>query len=145
MGCCDTEINAALAKPNPLVIAVCAILHDEDGRVLIAQRPEGKPYAGFWEFPGGKIDAGESPQAALSRELKEEIGIDTCCGCFHPFRFIAHPYPEFHVLAPVFSCRQWEGTPHAMEGQRLAWIYPEDACKYDMLASNKELLRELTA
>ncbi|MET0155941.1 MAG: (deoxy)nucleoside triphosphate pyrophosphohydrolase [Rickettsiales bacterium] len=145
MGCCDTDVNAALAKPNPLVLAACAVLHDEDGRILIAERPAGKPYAGFWEFPGGKMHQGESPQSALSRELKEELDIETCCGCFTPFRFISHPYPECHVLIPVFSCRQWSGVPRGAEGQKLAWIYPKDAERYALLPSNIDVIRELSA
>lgn len=143
MDCCETEFNAALEKPAKLVLAVCAVLIDADGRVLVAKRPEGKPYAGFWEFPGGKPAPQESPQKALSRELREELGIETCCGCFHPFRFIAHPYPDCHALVPVFTCRKWTGIPHGAEGQELRWIRPSEAASLEMLDGNRGLIAEL--
>jgi 8-oxo-dGTP diphosphatase len=143
MGCCDSQYDRDLAAPNRLLLAVCAVLTDEDGRILIAKRREGKPYAGYWEFPGGKIAEGESPQAALCRELREELAIETCCGCFSPFRFISHPYPEYHVLLPVFLCRQWEGIPVGAEGQEIKWIRPSAHASYRMLHANAELLREL--
>lgn len=144
MDCCETDINRALALPNPLVLAVCAILIDQDGRILITERPSDKSHGGFWEFPGGKLQENESPQAALSRELSEELGISTCCGCFHPFRFISHPYPECHALVPVFICRKWEGIPRGAEGQQLRWIVPKEAATLNMLAGNVALLSELS-
>ena len=108
------------ARPMLLVAAVALI--DLDGRVLIAQRPVGKSMAGFWEFPGGKLDAGETPEEALVRELQEELGIDVGASCLSPLAFASHDYDSFHLLMPLFACRQWQGTPVAREGQTLAWV-----------------------
>ncbi|TAD90200.1 MAG: 8-oxo-dGTP diphosphatase MutT [Alphaproteobacteria bacterium] len=105
-----------------LVVAVALI--DPDGRVLVAQRPPGKAMAGLWEFPGGKVAAGETPEAALIRELKEELGVDTHASCLAPFTFASHAYPEFHLLMPLYLCRRWQGEPVAREGQVLRWVYP---------------------
>ena len=113
-----------------LVSAVALI--DADGRVLLTQRPEGKPLAGLWEFPGGKIDAGETPEAALIRELHEELGIDTWTSCLAPLTFASHSYEDFHLLMPLFACRRWQGTPHAREGQKLAWVRARDLAGYAM-------------
>ncbi|MBM3522752.1 MAG: 8-oxo-dGTP diphosphatase MutT, partial [Alphaproteobacteria bacterium] len=99
-------------------------LVDDDGRVLIAQRPPGKAMAGLWEFPGGKVQPGETPEAALQRELHEELGIDIATACLAPFTFASHRYPEFHLLMPVYLCRRWRGVPEAREGQTLAWVRP---------------------
>jgi 8-oxo-dGTP diphosphatase len=103
-----------------LVSAVALI--DVDGRVLIAQRPEGKSMAGLWEFPGGKVEEGETPEAALIRELHEELGIDTWSSCLAPLTFASHSYQEFHLLMPLFACRKWEGTPVSRENQALRWV-----------------------
>ena len=103
-----------------LVSAVALI--DSEGRVLLAQRPEGKSMAGLWEFPGGKVEPGETPEAALVRELQEELGIDTWASCLAPLTFASHSYPDFHLLMPLFACRKWQGIPQAREGQRLAWV-----------------------
>ena len=103
-----------------LVSAVALI--DADGRVLIARRPEGKSMAGLWEFPGGKVEAGETPEAALIRELHEELGIDTWKSCLAPLTFASHAYEDFHLLMPLFACRRWQGVPRAREGQELAWV-----------------------
>ena len=106
------------------VVLVSAVaLIDADGRVLLAQRPEGKPMAGLWEFPGGKIEAGETPEAALIRELDEELGISTHASCLAPLTFASHAYPDFHLLMPLFACRRWQGTPVSHEGQALK-AYP---------------------
>ena len=113
-----------------LVSAVALI--DVDGRVLLAQRPEGKPMAGLWEFPGGKVEPGETPEAALIRELHEELGIDTWKSCLAPLTFASHSYDEFHLLMPLFACRRWQGTPHAKEGQKLAWVRARDLTSYAM-------------
>lgn len=104
-----------------LLVAAVALI-DADGRVLLAQRPEGKAMAGLWEFPGGKVEAGETPESALIRELHEELGIDTWSSCLAPLTFASHSYPDFHLLMPVFACRRWQGTPQAREGQQLAWV-----------------------
>lgn len=113
-----------------LVSAVALI--DRDGRVLLAQRPEGKSMAGLWEFPGGKVEPGETPEAALIRELQEELGINTWASCLAPLTFASHAYPEFHLLMPLFACRKWEGIPQAREGQRLAWARASELRDYPM-------------
>lgn len=104
------------------VVLVSAVaLIDADGRVLMARRPEGKAMAGLWEFPGGKVEAGETPEAALIRELDEELGISTHASCLAPLTFASHAYPDFHLLMPLFACRRWQGTPVSREGQALKW------------------------
>ena len=107
-----------------LVSAVALI--DRDGRVLIAQRPEGKSMAGLWEFPGGKVEPGETPEAALIRELHEELGIGTWQSCLAPLTFASHGYDNFHLLMPLYACRKWEGIPVSKENQALKWVLPKD-------------------
>ncbi|MDT2075937.1 MAG: (deoxy)nucleoside triphosphate pyrophosphohydrolase, partial [Planktomarina sp.] len=107
-----------------LVSAVALI--DKDGRILLAQRPKGKPMAGLWEFPGGKIESGETPEVALVRELKEELGIDTWKSCLAPLAFASHAYDDFHLLMPLFVCRKWEGVPRPRENQVLKWVGKQD-------------------
>lgn len=115
------------------VVLVSAVaLIDPDGRVLLAQRPEGKSMAGLWEFPGGKVEAGESPEAALIRELQEELGINTWASCLAPLTFASHRYDDFHLLMPLFACRKWEGIITAREGQRLKWVRAADLKSYPM-------------
>ncbi|MGZ9808986.1 8-oxo-dGTP diphosphatase MutT [Pseudoroseicyclus sp. H15] len=115
------------------VVLVSAVaLIDVDGRVLLAQRPEGKSMAGLWEFPGGKVEPGETPEAALIRELHEELGIETWDSCLAPLTFASHSYPDFHLLMPLFACRRWEGTPQPREGQVLKWASAKDLSKYPM-------------
>ena len=121
-----------------LVSAVALI--DVDGRVLLAQRPEGKSMAGLWEFPGGKVEAGETPEAALVRELQEELGIDTWESCLAPLTFASHSYENFHLLMPLFACRKWEGTPQAREGQTLKWAHAKDLKNYPMPAADIPLI-----
>ena len=113
-----------------LVSAVALI--DSDGRVLLAQRPEGKSMAGLWEFPGGKVEHGETPEVALIRELHEELDIDTWASCLAPLTFASHTYEGFHLLMPLFACRKWEGTPRAQEGQTLKWVFARDLKSYPM-------------
>ena len=115
------------------VILVSAVaLIDADGRVLIAQRPEGKSMAGLWEFPGGKVEPGETPEQALIRELHEELGIDTWQSCLAPLTFASHGYPDFHLLMPMFACRKWEGIVQAREGQALKWVAVNELRRYPM-------------
>ncbi|MEO1191279.1 MAG: 8-oxo-dGTP diphosphatase MutT [Pseudomonadota bacterium] len=104
-----------------VLVAACALI-DSDGRVLLAQRPDGKAMAGLWEFPGGKVDPGETPEAALVRELREELAIDTAQSCLAPLTFASHSYADFHLLMPLFVCRVWQGQPQGREGQALAWV-----------------------
>lgn len=113
-----------------LVSAVALI--DVDGRVLLAQRPKGKSMAGLWEFPGGKIEPGETPEHALVRELEEELGINTWSSCLSPLTFASHSYDDFHLLMPLFACRKWEGIPTPREGQVLKWVHARDLNSYPM-------------
>ncbi|MEP5762230.1 MAG: 8-oxo-dGTP diphosphatase MutT [Litoreibacter sp.] len=121
-----------------LVSAVALI--DRDGRVLLAQRPEGKSMAGLWEFPGGKIELGETPEAALVRELHEELGIQTWNSCLAPLTFASHSYDDFHLLMPLFACRKWEGIPQPREGQTLKWVKPTELRNYPMPAADIPLI-----
>ena len=124
-----------------LVSAVALI--DVDGRVLLAQRPEGKSMAGLWEFPGGKVEQGETPEAALIRELQEELGIDTWQSCLAPLTFASHSYDDFHLLMPLFACRKWDGTPTPREGQTLKWVHGKDLKSYPMPAADIPLIPTL--
>ena len=121
-----------------LVSAVALI--DRYGRILLAQRPEGKSMAGLWEFPGGKIEEGETPEAALVRELEEELGIKTWNSCLAPLTFASYSYDSFHLLMPLFACRKWEGTPIAQEGQTLKWVLPKDLRDYPMPPADVPLI-----
>ena len=126
------------------VVLVSAVaLIDVDGRVLLAQRPPGKSMAGLWEFPGGKVEVGESPETALIRELEEELGIDTWASCLAPLTFASHSYDDFHLLMPLFACRKWNGTPNAREGQVLKWVRPTEMRDYPMPAADIPLISVL--
>jgi 8-oxo-dGTP diphosphatase len=124
----------------PVLLVVAVALIDSDGRVLLAQRPEDKPMAGLWEFPGGKVQDGESPEAALIRELNEELGIDTHESCLAPLTFASHSYADFHLLMPLYVCRRWQGIVAAREGQRLAWVRAERLGRYAMPPADKPLI-----
>jgi 8-oxo-dGTP diphosphatase len=121
-----------------LVSAVALI--DVEGRVLLAQRPEGKSMAGLWEFPGGKVEPGETPEAALIRELHEELGIDTWASCLAPLTFASHSYADFHLLMPLFACRKWDGIPQGREGQALKWVRVQDLRAYPMPPADLPLI-----
>ena len=123
-----------------LLLVVAAALIDADNRILIAQRPQGKSLAGLWEFPGGKLQPGETPEAALIRELKEELGIDVSAGCLAPFTFASHDYERFHLLMPLYLCRRWKGLLKAREGQTLAWVRPQKLAEYPMPPADKPLV-----
>ena len=125
------------------VVAACALI-DVDGRVLISERPAGKPMAGMWEFPGGKVEAGEVPEASLIRELGEELGIDVSASCLAPLTFASHAYPEFHLLMPLYVCRRWQGTVRPLEGQRLKWVRPAELRDQQMLPADLPLIAALT-
>ncbi|PZX42129.1 8-oxo-dGTP diphosphatase [Roseinatronobacter thiooxidans] len=122
------------------VLVAAVALVDADGRVLLAQRPEGKAMAGLWEFPGGKIEAGETPELALIRELQEELGIDTWASCLAPLTFASHSYDDFHLLMPLFICRKWDGQVSSREGQALKWVRPVDLRNYPMPAADIPLI-----
>ena len=117
---------------HPIVLVTACALVDSDGRVLLTQRPEGKSLAGLWEFPGGKVDPGETPEESLIRELHEELGIIVKPACLAPLTFASHTYETFHLLMPLFICRRYEGIPRGMEGQVLKWVRPKDMRDYPM-------------
>ena len=117
---------------HPILLVTACALVDADGRVLLTQRPEGKSLAGLWEFPGGKVDPGETPEESLIRELHEELGITVKPGCLAPLTFASHTYETFHLLMPLFICRRYEGIPRPMEGQTLKWVKPKDMRDYPM-------------
>jgi 8-oxo-dGTP diphosphatase len=126
-----------------VLVAACALI-DPDGRVLLAERPAGRPMAGLWEFPGGKVEAGERPEQTLIRELKEELGIAVEEDCLAPLTFASHAYPDFHLLMPLYVCRRWEGIVAAQEGQKLAWVRPNRLRDYEMPPADLPLIPHLT-
>jgi 8-oxo-dGTP diphosphatase len=127
-----------------VLVAACALI-DADGRILLAQRPPGRAMAGLWEFPGGKVEAGERPEQALIRELAEELGITVAEACLAPLTFASHGYPDFHLLMPLFVCRRWEGILTPREGQKLAWVRPNRLRDYEMPPADTPLIPHLTA
>ena len=126
-----------------VTVAACALV-DSDGRVLLAQRPPGKPMAGLWEFPGGKVESGETPEQTLIRELEEELGIVVKEACLAPLTFASHTYPEFHLLMPLYVCRRWDGLVTAREGQSLTWARPNRLRDYPMPPADVPLVAHLT-
>uniref|UniRef100_UPI00020B9EEA NUDIX hydrolase n=1 Tax=Rhodospirillum rubrum (strain ATCC 11170 / ATH 1.1.1 / DSM 467 / LMG 4362 / NCIMB 8255 / S1) TaxID=269796 RepID=UPI00020B9EEA len=124
----------------PILLVTAAALIDPDGRVLLAQRPPGKSLAGLWEFPGGKLEPGETPEAALVRELAEELGVDTRASCLAPLAFASHSYDTFHLLMPLYACRSWRGRATAREGQTLAWVRAERLREYPMPPADLPLI-----
>jgi len=136
-------MNAAIDhhdKDLPIVLVSAVALIDADGRVLIAKRPEGKALAGLWEFPGGKVEPGETPEVALIRELEEELTIDVTVGCLAPLAFASHAYETFHLLMPLFVCRIWRGTVTPNEGQEIAWVRANRLSTYPMPPADEPLV-----
>ncbi|GAA0616290.1 8-oxo-dGTP diphosphatase MutT [Brevundimonas kwangchunensis] len=129
-----------MTEPLKTVLVVAVALIDTDGRVLIAQRPEGKQLAGLWEFPGGKVEPGERPEAALIRELKEELGIDVTEACLAPFVFTSHAYETFHLLMPLYLCRRWSGVVQAREHSALKWVKPNQLSQWPMPPADEPLI-----
>lgn len=123
-----------------VVLVAAVALIDADGRVLLAQRPEGKSMAGLWEFPGGKVEPGETPEAALIRELREELAIETGARCLAPLSFASHSYEDFHLLMPLFACRRWEGQVQSQEGQTLKWAFAAELSKFPMPPADLPLI-----
>jgi 8-oxo-dGTP diphosphatase len=128
---------------KPILLVASVALIDSDGRVLLAERPAGKHLAGFWEFPGGKVQSGETPEVALIRELAEELGIDVHASCLAPLTFASHAYPDFHLLMPLYVCRRWQGVVAPREGQRLKWVWPTRLSDYQMPPADKPLVAML--
>jgi 8-oxo-dGTP diphosphatase len=132
-----------IRPPLPIVLVAAVALIDVDGRVLVAERPTGKALAGLWEFPGGKLRAGETPEAALVRELKEELAIDITESCLAAFTFASHAYADFHLLMPLYLCRVWRGTPTPVEGQSLRWLTPLELGRLPMPPADAPLVAML--
>jgi len=131
-----------MSEHSILLVVACALV-DPDRRVLIAQRPPGKQLAGLWEFPGGKLETGETPEAALIRELEEELGISTKTACLAPLSFASHSYESFHLLMPLFVCRKWQGTPQPREHSALKWVRPQNLRDYPMPPADGPLIAPL--
>lgn len=129
-------------KHKTLLVAACALI-DTDGRVLMAQRPAGKDHAGRWEFPGGKVEANETPEQAVRRELFEELNVEPCESCLQPFSFASFAYPDFHLLMPLFLCRQWDGFLRAKEGQATKWVWPDKIMDLNLVPADVDLATQL--
>ena len=127
-------------QPKRMLLVVACALIDADGRVLLAQRPEGKSLAGLWEFPGGKVEAGETPEETLVRELREELGIETKVPCLAPLTFASHSYDDFHLLMPLYVCRRYEGIARGLEGQAIKWVRAKDLRNYAMPPADDPLV-----
>ncbi len=140
---CDPGPGPALPEGLPVVLVAAVALVDIDNRVLIAQRPEGKAMAGLWEFPGGKVEPGETPETALIREMREELGIDTSASCLAPFTFASHAYAEFHLLMPLYICRTWLGRPAPREHRAIRWVRPMRLGDYPMPPADAPLVAML--
>jgi 8-oxo-dGTP diphosphatase len=140
----------ALEKPRnetpaglPIILVAAVVLVNPDNKILIAKRPQDKPMAGLWEFPGGKVKEGETPEFALARELAEELAIETRECCFAPLGFASHSYDDFHLMMPLYVCRMWQGEPQPVEGQELAWVDKMDLAQYDMPAADVPLIYQI--
>ncbi|MEM6903441.1 MAG: 8-oxo-dGTP diphosphatase MutT [Pseudomonadota bacterium] len=137
----DTEtVSLAGSRDRPILLVSAAVLVDSDNRVLLARRPQGKHLGGLWEFPGGKLNPGETPEEAVIRELQEELGVHTQAKCLYPLSFASHPYEDFHLMMPLFICRKWGGPAVAKEGQELAWVTPARLRDYPMPPADAPLI-----
>ena len=145
MGCIEALEQPRNETPAglPIVLVAAVALVDSENRVLLATRPKGKSMAGLWEFPGGKVDKGETPEFALARELAEELNIETRECCFAPLGFASHSYDDFHLMMPLYVCRMWKGTPEPVEGQELKWVHPNDLAQYDMPEADIPLIYQI--
>ena len=130
-------------RTRPIILVAAVALLNEEGKVLLAKRPPGRPLAGLWEFPGGKVDPGEDPETALIRELMEELGIEIARADLVPLTFASHAYPEFHLLMPLYLCKRWEGDIAAQENQELLWVKPDELSLYDMPPADEPLKASL--
>jgi len=130
-------------RTRPIILVAAVALLNEEGKVLLAKRPPGRPLAGLWEFPGGKVDLGEDPETALIRELMEELGIEIARADLVPLTFASHAYPEFHLLMPLYLCKRWEGDIAAQENQELLWVKPDELRLYDMPPADERLKTSL--
>jgi 8-oxo-dGTP diphosphatase len=140
---CPADPAAPPAGDRPIVLVAAVALIDPDDRILLAQRPAGKTMAGLWEFPGGKVEPGETPERALVRELREELGIDTRESCLAPIAFASHAYDKFHLLMPLYVCRRWRGLPQSLEGQALRWVRIRELRDYPMPPADIPLVAQL--
>ena len=131
------------AKTRPILLVAAVALLNRDGKVLVARRPPGRPLAGLWEFPGGKVEAGEEPETALIREILEELGIEIARADLVPLTFASHSYPEFHLLMPLYLCKRWQGSIAAQEDQELRWVRPDELTHYDMPPADEPLKTSL--
>ncbi len=125
-----------------LLVAACALI-DADGRILMSRRPHGKAHAGLWEFPGGKMEAGERPEETIVRELREELGIEPCERCLQPFSFASHAYEQFDLLMPLYLCRQWDGFPRPKEGQAIKWVFPDRLLEMALVPADIPLAQDI--
>ena len=139
-GCMEVVVRDGALGDRPVLLVAAVAMVDADGRVLVAQRPEGKSMAGLWEFPGGKVHADETPEATVVRELREELGVDITESCLAPLTFASHTYETFHLLMPLFVCRVWKGTPQPLEGQALAWKRPVALAALPMPPADRPLV-----
>ena len=135
-----TKRACTLLSDKATLIVPAIALVDKDSRILLAQRPEGKEFAGYWEFPGGKIEQGETPEAALIREIREELGVETKDSCLAPISFASHAYGNFHLILLLYICRRWQNAPEALEGVQLAWVRPQRLRDYEMPPANVEFI-----
>ena len=131
-----------MSERELLIVAACALI-DADGRILMTQRPMGKTHAGQWEFPGGKVETGETPEQAVTRELREELSIEPCERCLQPFSFASHAYEEYDLLMPLYLCRQWDGFAKALEGQALKWVFPDKLMDIDLVPADIALAQDI--